>query len=107
MFRAPTRSRWPRCPQCGQENKRPLGLGTALLHSGQVDDVPRSFTSTTLIPASFPLSDSHPSRWVGLQLRSPRFCRSPQPLVVIPLGSPTTPVPTRCATSQATPDFPP
>ncbi|MEA2592592.1 MAG: hypothetical protein QOD62_2423, partial [Actinomycetota bacterium] len=29
------------CPQCGQEKERPLGLGAALWHSGQVDDVPR------------------------------------------------------------------
>jgi hypothetical protein len=105
MFRAPTRSRWHRCPQCGQEKQRPLGLGTDLWHSGQVEDVPRSFTSTTLMPASSALSDRHPSRWVRRQLRSARFWRCPQSLVVMPLGSPTTTVPTWWFTSHATTDL--
>ena len=54
-----------------------------MLHSGQVDDVPRSFTSTTSIPASSALSDRQASRCVRRQLRSARLWCLPQCLVVM------------------------
>ena len=52
MLAAATRSRCPPCPQCGQENTRPAGLGTRREHLGQVEEVPRSSTSVMVIPAA-------------------------------------------------------
>jgi hypothetical protein len=58
MLAAATRSRCPSCPQCGQVNRRPAGLGTRWAHAGQVEDVPRSSTNVTVIPATSALSRS-------------------------------------------------
>ena len=46
MLAAAIRSRCPPCPQCGQENTRPAGLGTRRAHLGQVDDVRRAHRSS-------------------------------------------------------------
>jgi len=102
MFAAPTRSRCPLYPQCGQPNALPFGLGTLRRHSGHVDEVPRSSTSTTRMPARFALSFKAPMRCVRRQLRSRRFWRLPASLLQMPSGSPTRRVPTLWPIAQAT-----
>jgi hypothetical protein len=102
MLRAPTRSRCPRKPQWAQAKRRPRGLETRSQHCGHVEEVPRSSTRTTLMPASWALSASAPSRWVRRQvLATRRFWRRPEWRWAMPLGSPTTKVPTPCAPAQA------
>src|SRR2546421_219141 len=102
MLAAPTTSRWPLNPQNEQRKVRPLGLGTLLRQSGQVEEVPRSFTSTTSIPAISALSFRAAMRWVRPQLRSRRFWTLPTSRLQIPSGSPTRRVPTRWSIAQAT-----
>ena len=101
MLRAAMRSRCPRCPQCGQENWRPLGLGTRWWHWGQVEEVPRSSTRTIRMPTTAALSMSAPIRWVRRQAWSRQFCFLPRSAWVMPWGSPTTRVPTRCSIAQS------
>ena len=60
MLAAATRSRWPENAQCGQDRVRPRGFGTRRWQAGQVDDVPRSSTSRTVIPAK--VTPASPSR---------------------------------------------
>jgi hypothetical protein len=52
MLAAAERSRWPVNWQAGQASTRPAGLGILDRQVGQVDEVPRSSTSCTLIPAT-------------------------------------------------------
>ncbi|MEA2501476.1 MAG: hypothetical protein QOD01_1587, partial [Actinomycetota bacterium] len=56
MLAAPTRSRCPLKVQNEQLKVRPLGLGTLRRQTGQVEEVPRSSTSTTSMPAISALS---------------------------------------------------
>jgi hypothetical protein len=56
MLAAATRSRCPPCPQYGQQKFRPAGFGTRREHAGHVEDVPRSSTRATRIPAASALS---------------------------------------------------
>ena len=79
MLAAATRSRWPPCPQCGQENTRPAGLGTRREHLGQVEEVPRSSTSMTVIPAV----SAFPARARPAPTRRARSVRSPITLGLI------------------------
>jgi hypothetical protein len=102
MLAAATRSRCPRCPQCGQLNTRPAGLGTRRAHDGQVEDVPRSSTSRTAIPAAAALSRKTAIRWPSRQSRVRWLCRCPAGRPRTPRGSPTARVPARCATAQFT-----
>ena len=49
MLAAATRSRWPPCPQCGQGNTRPAGLGTRREHYSSADlagHIRRPFSSS-------------------------------------------------------------
>ena len=102
MLRAPTRSRCPWNLQCGQRNSRPLGLGTRRRQDGQVEEVPRSSTSRTTMPARSALSRKACSRCVRRHRRKRKFCIRPTFRSLIPVGSPTTKVPTRCCTTKAT-----
>jgi hypothetical protein len=101
MLAAATRSRWPYCPQCGQVKFRPAGLGTRRPHRGQVEDVPRSSTRSTLIAAASALSDRARIRCPTRQSRVRWLCLRPALRVSTPRGSPTARVPTRCSTAQA------
>jgi hypothetical protein len=70
MLAAAIRSRCPSCPQCGHRKFRPAGLGTRREHEGQVEDVPRSSTSVTVIPAASALSLRALMRWPTRQSRT-------------------------------------
>ena len=105
MLAAPTRSRWPLNPQETQRKARPLGLGTLRRQPRQVEEVPRSSTSTTSMPAICALSFRAAIRWVRPHLRSRRFWRRPTSRLQIPSGSPTRSVPTLWSTAQATTAF--
>ena len=102
MLAAPTRSRWPLKPQDAQQKTLPLGLGTLRRQPRQVEEVPRSSTSTTSMPAICALSFRAPIRWVRPQWRSRRFWRLPASRLQIPSGSPTQRVPTLWSTAQTT-----
>jgi hypothetical protein len=79
----------------------PAWLGTRWRQAGQVEDVPRSSSMLTRIPACSALSRSAPSRWVRRRCRSRQFCTRPASRSVMPVGSPTTKVPTRWAIAKA------
>jgi hypothetical protein len=51
-----------------QVKARPRGLGTRWWQRGQVEEVPRSSTRTTVIPARVALSVRAPVRWVRRQV---------------------------------------
>jgi len=100
MLAAATRSRCPPCPQCGQGNTRPAGLGTRREHLGQVEEVPRSSTSVTVIPAVSALSARARIRWPIRQSRTRWLGLRPAFPARTPRGSPTARVPIRCCTAQ-------
>jgi len=89
MLAAATMSRCPCCPQCGQEKFRPAGLGTRREHDGHVEDVPRSSTSSTVIPAASALSARAEIRRPTRQSRVRWLCRRPAFRCRTPRGSPT------------------
>jgi hypothetical protein len=89
MLAAATRSRCPPCPQCGHVNTRPAGLGTRRAHAGHVEDVPRSSTSVTAMPAAPALSRRTLIRWPRRQSRTRWLCRRPAFRSRTPRGSPT------------------
>ena len=95
MLAAATRSRCPSCPQCGQLKFRPAGLGTRRAQRGQVEDVPRSSTRCTVIPAASALSDRARIRCPTRQSRVRWLCRRPALRSSTPRGSPTARVPIR------------
>ena len=100
MLAAATRSRWPWCPQCGQVKFRPAGLGTRRAQDGQVEDVPRSSTRCTVIPAAWALSDRTRIRCPTRQSRVLWLCRRPAFRCRTPRGSPTARVPILCRIAQ-------
>ena len=100
MLAAATRSRCPARPQCGQAKTRPAGLGTRRAHAGQVEDVPRSSASITVIPATSALSDSAVIRCPIRQARTRWLCRRPVSRPSTPRGSPTASVPAGSRTEQ-------
>jgi hypothetical protein len=73
MLTAPTMSRWACRPQVEQEKFLPLGLGTRLAQFGQVDEVPRSSTRLTSMPAAYALSVNTLMSCPKRQLRTARF----------------------------------
>src|SRR6185437_9811531 len=89
MLAAATRSRCPACPQCGQVKFRPAGLGTRRAQRGQVEDVPRSSTRRTVIPAASALSDRVRIRCPTRQSRVRWLCRRPALRCRTPRGFPT------------------
>jgi hypothetical protein len=96
MLTAAIRSRCPPCPQCGQcgqRNTRPAGLGTRREHDGHVEDVARSSTRATVIPAASALSDRIRMRRPTRQSRVRWLCRRPAFRCRTPRGSPTARVP--------------
>jgi hypothetical protein len=102
MLAAAIRPRCPWCPQCGQRKFLPAGFGTRREHAGQVEDVPRSSTSLTVIPAASALSTKTRIRYPTRQSRVRWLCRRPALRSRTPRGSPTASVPARCSTAQAT-----
>ena len=84
MLAAPTRSRCASYLQCGQRNCRVPGLGTRRRQTTHVDEVPRSSTSCTWMPATSALSRRACIRWVRRHWRSLKFCTRPTSLPVIP-----------------------
>jgi hypothetical protein len=64
-------------PQAAQMNCRPFGLVTFFAHRGKVELVPRSSTSSTLMPARAALSESAAIAAPGRQLATAKFCRLP------------------------------
>lgn len=78
-----------------------LGLGDPPPAGGQLEEVPRSSTSRTTIPACSALSRKAWSRWVRRHSRNRRFCTRPASWLVMPLRSPTTRVPTWWWTAKA------
>ena len=105
MLAAATKSRWPPCPQCGQRNTRPAGLGTRREQDGHVEDVPRSSVTLTVIPAASALSRSTDIRCLIRQSRSRLPCTRPAASRRTPRGSPAISVPARCFTAQSTTDL--
>ncbi len=73
MLAAPTTSRWARSPQWPQTKPRPLGFATRAAQHGQLDEVPRSSTRTTAMPATSALSLSTEMSRPTLQLRTAKF----------------------------------
>ena len=100
MLTAATRSRCPVCPQYGQAKTRPAGLDIRRAHAGQVEEVPRSSMSVTVIPAACALSDRARIRCPTRQARTRWLCRRPASRPSTPRGSPTASVPIRCCTAQ-------
>ena len=107
--RASRRSLWhPRDPvpleaAVGTAEPPARGLGTRWRQEGQVEEVPRSSTSCTRIPACSALSRSAPAGGCGATPATARFCTRPASCPVMPLGSPTTKVPTWWATRRRSP----
>ena len=102
MLAAATRSRCPACPQCGHVNTRPAGFRTRRAHAGHVEDVPRSSTSRTMIPAASALSDKARIRCPIRHARVRWLCRTPAARSKTPRGSPTASVPIRLGAAQPT-----
>ena len=102
MLAAATRSRCPPCPQCGQRKFLPAGFGTRRAQDGHVEDVPRSSTSVTVMPAASALSARTEIRWPTRQSRVRWLCRRPARRLRTPRGSPTASVPTRLSTAHDT-----
>jgi hypothetical protein len=77
MLAAASRSRCPVRPHDRQDMTRPAGVGMRLPQAGQVEEVPRSSTSLTMIPAVSALSCSAWRRWPIRQARVRWLCRRP------------------------------
>ncbi|SCL38310.1 hypothetical protein GA0070624_6171 [Micromonospora rhizosphaerae] len=102
MLAAATRSRCPENSQWGQDRVRPRGFGTRLRQVGQVEEVPRSSTSRTVMPARVALSVRTCTSRPICHCRSRRLCRRPAGRSSTPRGSPTCSTPTRWRTAQET-----
>jgi len=101
MVNAAARSRCPANRQWWQVITLPRGLLILCLQAGQVDEVPRSSTRYTRIPARAALSCTMRRVWPICHCRSRRLCRRPARWSRVPRGSPTVSVPIRCSTAQS------